>query len=138
MILVVNGPNINLLQEREKRYYGGISADRIKQELEERAECEGYDLRWMQSNSLGKIVDYLHQHREKTEGIIINPAAYSHTGLALQDCLAMLDIPVIEVHISNPAARERKLLTASAADGVIMGLGIDSYRLAYEALKNLI
>ncbi len=143
MILVVNGPNINLLNEREKEFYGGISSDFIKKKLIEEARRDGEKIEWWQGNSQGEIIDHLQKKRSDADGLIINPAAYSHTGLALLDCLKMLEMPIIEVHISNTAARsggrpERKeLLTAQAAEGVIMGLGAKSYLLAYRALKNL-
>ncbi len=140
MIMVVNGPNINLLEERDRELYGGISAGEIKNELEARAAEDYFDIEWKQSNSEGMLVDFLQKNRHNAQGIIINPAAYSHTSIALLDCFKMLDIPIIEVHLSNPAARgdDREFLTAAAADGVIMGFGAESYLLAYQELKRII
>lgn len=134
---MANGPNINLLEYRDKNFYGEISQDDIRREIESVAQEDNNRIDWWQGNSEGKLIDFLQNNRKEADGLIINPAAYSHTSMAVKDCLQMLEIPVVEVHISNPIARGRNLLTASAADAVIMGMGIKSYTQAYNYLQNI-
>ncbi len=138
LILVANGPNINMLEYRDKNIYGHISENEIRRELESRAQKDENKIIWWQGNSQGEIIDFLQNNYKSADGLIINPAAYSHTSMALKDCLDMLEIPVIEVHISNPIIRQRNLLTAAAVDAVIMGMGINSYISAYNYLLNII
>ncbi len=137
LILVVNGPNINMLKYRNKKYYGDISEEDIREKLEDKAKKDNNKINWWQGNSQGQLIDFMHNNHDVAAGLIINPAGYSHTSIAIKDCLDMLRFPIIEVHISNPVARNREFLTASAADAVIMGMGIDSYLFAYNHLIKL-
>jgi 3-dehydroquinate dehydratase-2 len=136
-VLVVNGPNLNLLGTREPEIYGTRSLDDLINTLEAKAKDLGLDVECFQSNDEGEIIDFLQQHAPGSLGIVINPAALSHYSLALYDCLQALALPVVEVHISNIHAREEfrsRSVTARAARGVITGLGFRGYELAMDFL----
>jgi 3-dehydroquinate dehydratase-2 len=136
-VVVVNGPNLNLLGKREPEIYGTRTLDDLEQTVKAKAAELGIDVSFYQSNSEGEIIDFLHQHGPGSLGIVINPAALAHYSLALYDCLQALALPVVEVHISNIHAREEfrsKSVTARAARGVITGLGFAGYELALEYL----
>jgi len=136
-VVVVNGPNLNLLGKREPEIYGTRSLDDLERTVKAKADELGIDVAFYQSNSEGEIIDFLHQHGPGSLGIVINPAALAHYSLALYDCLQALALPVVEVHISNIHAREEfrsKSVTARAARGVITGLGFAGYELALEYL----
>jgi 3-dehydroquinate dehydratase II len=136
-VVVVNGPNLNLLGKREPEIYGTRSLDDLERTVNTKAAELGIDVSFYQSNSEGEIIDFLHQHGPGSLGIVINPAALAHYSLALYDCLQALALPVVEVHISNIHAREEfrsKSVTARAARGVITGLGFAGYELALEYL----
>jgi 3-dehydroquinate dehydratase II len=136
-VVVVNGPNLNLLGKREPEIYGTRSLDDLERTVNTKAAALGIDVSFYQSNSEGEIIDFLHQHGPGSLGIVINPAALAHYSLALYDCLQALALPVVEVHISNIHAREEfrsKSVTARAARGVITGLGFAGYELALEYL----
>jgi 3-dehydroquinate dehydratase-2 len=136
-VVVVNGPNLNLLGKREPEIYGTRTLDDLEQTVKAKAAELGIDVSFYQSNSEGEIIDFLHQHGPRSLGIVINPAALAHYSLALYDCLQALALPVVEVHISNIHAREEfrsKSVTARAARGVITGLGFAGYELALEYL----
>jgi 3-dehydroquinate dehydratase II len=135
-ILIIHGPNINLLGTREPETYGAMTMDDINSKLIRIAahSKEDTELDFYQSNIEGEIVDRIQQARDQNfDGIIINPAAYTHTSVAIRDALAAIDIPVVEVHISNIYKREEfrhKSLTAAVVKGQISGFGAQSYELA--------
>ena len=136
-VVVVNGPNLNLLGKREPHIYGTRSLADLEAVVTAKAKALGLDASFYQSNSEGDIIDYLQQHAPGSIGIVLNPAALSHYSIALYDCLQALALPVVEVHISNIHAREEwraKSVTARAARGVITGLGFTGYELALEFL----
>jgi 3-dehydroquinate dehydratase-2 len=141
-ILVIHGPNLNLLGQRETEIYGKVTLEEINNRLIEIAKAEGVELETVQSNHEGHIVDVIGQaSQNKIEGILINPAAYTHTSVAIRDALAAVKVPSVEVHLSNIYRREdfrQKSLTAPATLGQITGLGVDSYRLGLQALINLL
>ena len=136
-VVVVNGPNLNLLGKREPEIYGTRSLDDLNKTIEAKAKELGWDVSLFQSNHEGEIIDFLQQHAPGSVGIVINPGALSHYSLALYDCLQALALPVVEVHLSNIHAREEfrsRSVTARAARGVITGLGFVGYELALEYL----
>lgn len=135
-IYIINGPNLNLLGTREPEIYGTQTLSGIEGLCREKASHSGYDIVFTQSNIEGELVDAIQEARSKAVALIINPAAYTHTSIALYDALKTLDIPVIEVHLSQPAAREsfrRRSYVSEAATGTISGFGENSYYLAIEA-----
>ena len=136
-ILVIHGPNLNLLGTREPEVYGADTLAEINQDLTDMARQKGVTLQTFQSNSEGDIVSCIQQARnEKVEFIIINPAAYTHTSIAIRDAFLATRLPFIEVHLSNVYAREdfrKHSYLSDIAVGVISGFGINSYRLAFEA-----
>lgn len=135
-ILVLHGPNLNLLGTREPGIYGQSTLDDINQRLQARAAATGHSLAHLQSNHEGQLVDRIHQAaNDGTAYIIINPAAFTHTSVALRDALLATNIPFIEVHLSNVHAREdfrHHSYLADRAIGVISGLGPDGYELALD------
>ncbi|WP_281915288.1 type II 3-dehydroquinate dehydratase [Caldimonas thermodepolymerans] len=141
-ILVLHGPNLNLLGTREPQVYGSTTLSQIDAELVKFAADRGIELRTFQSNHEGALVDRIHQARDDgTRFIIINPAAYTHTSVVLRDALAGVAIPFVEVHLSNVHRREpfrQHSYFSDLAEGVICGLGATGYRLALEyALERL-
>lgn len=139
-ILVIHGPNMKRLGEREPEIYGRTGLDELNAELLRWAREKGLDLRIFHSNSEGEIIDAIEAAVGWAEGIIINPGAYTHYSYAIRDAIAGANIPAIEVHISNIHARESfraRSVTAPACRGVITGLGTMSYVLAGEALLAL-
>ncbi len=140
-IFVLNGPNLNLLGVREPAIYGHQSLDDVKALCEAKAAAAGYTVVFRQSNREGELIDWVQEARAGACALIINPAAYGHTSIALLDALKMLDIPVIECHLSNPAAREsfrRESYVSLAATGLVSGFGAISYELAIEAACRLV
>ena len=138
-ILVINGPNINMLGIREKNIYGTMNYASLCDTLSNKAIELGIDLDIFQSNTEGKIIDTIQEAYEVYDGIIINPGAYTHYSIAIYDALKSVNIPTVEVHISNVNAREefrKKSVTAPACIGQISGFGIDSYVLALTGIKN--
>ncbi len=137
-LLVLNGPNLNLLGTREPGHYGTDTLASIVAHLIQRAEAAGHQLDSFQSNAEHELVERVHQAREQgIDGIILNPAAFTHTSIALRDALAGVSIPFIEVHLSNVHAREafrRHSYFSDIASGVISGLGAKGYELALAAL----
>lgn len=134
-ILIVNGPNINLLGKREPGIYGSVSFEDYLAEL--RGRYAGVQIDYYQSNVEGFLIDRIQQAGFEVDGIILNAGAYTHTSIALQDAIRAVPAPVVEVHISNVHAREEyrhRSMISSACRGVICGFGLDSYRLALEAL----
>ncbi len=141
-ILVLNGPNLNLLGTREPEVYGHDTLSDIQARLEQQCHAAGHQLRFFQSNAEHELTGEIHQAREQGVAfIIINPAAFTHTSIALRDALLGVDIPFIEVHLSNVHAREsfrHHSYFSDIAEGVIIGLGVHGYELALEAaLKRL-
>ena len=140
-ILIINGPNLNLLGNREKKFYGYTSLIKIKTLCEEQCEKNEMGCNFVQSNHEGEIIEKIKSVDENYDGLIINPAAYTHTSIALLDALRATSKPKIEVHISNIYAREdyrRKSITSEAVNGIICGLGEKGYILAIDAIKILI
>ena len=138
-IVIINGPNLNLVGSREPGIYGSRSIDDYLSELVGQYPDIDFDL--FQSNSEGAIIDKLHETRldDAVAGIVLNAGAYTHTSLAIADAIAAIKIPVVEVHISNVQAREevrRRSFISPVCRGVIAGFGLDVYRLAVEAVKN--
>lgn len=139
-ILVVNGPNLNLLGDREPNVYGAASLGDITKAMESEAERLGLKLRTYQSNSEGEIIDVIHNERGWADAIIINPAGYTHTSVAIADAIRAVRLPTIEVHLSNIHAREEfrnRSVTASACVGQISGFLSYSYILALRAAKEI-
>ncbi|HZU07804.1 MAG TPA: type II 3-dehydroquinate dehydratase [Chloroflexota bacterium] len=139
--LVLHGPNLNLTGRREPAIYGTTTLAEIDAALQRRAAALGWELAICQSNHEGALVDFLHAHFERCDGILINPGALTHYGLALRDALAAMQVPVVEVHLSNIHAREawrRRSVVAEVARGQICGFGWYSYVLALEALDHLV
>ena len=136
-LLVINGPNLNLLGDREPNHYGSNTLDSIIQSLTEEATRLGDTLEHFQSNAEAELINRIHQARKDgVEFIIINPAAYTHTSVALRDALSGVNIPFIEVHLSNVHAREafrKESYFSDIAVGVITGLGAKGYRYALQA-----
>lgn len=139
-IFVLNGPNLNLLGQREPGIYGDMSLAAIENKCRKLGEELGFSIDFRQSNHEGVLVDWLHEANEKAAGVAINPGAYGHTSIALHDAIRAIAVPVVELHISNIHAREafrHKSMISPAVKGVICGLGQDSYLLAIRALKTL-
>jgi len=135
-IYVLNGPNLNLLGTREPEIYGHLTLAEIEQACAARAGQLGRDIVFRQSNIEGELVDWLQEARDKAAAVVLNAGAYTHTSVALHDAIKAIKIPVIETHLSNPAAREdfrHVSLVGQAAKGVIAGFGATSYLLAIEA-----
>jgi 3-dehydroquinate dehydratase-2 len=133
--LIINGPSLNLLGKREPEIYGYRSFEDYLQEL--RAEFPEIIIDYFQSNVEGEIINSIHETGMKKDGIIINPGGYSHTSVAIADAMKAVPAKVIEVHLSNVFAREdfrKTLITAQSADGLIIGFGLDVYRLAILSL----
>jgi 3-dehydroquinate dehydratase-2 len=137
-ILVLHGPNLNLLGQREPEVYGDMSMDEIDRRLAEAGKGLGLEVRASQSNSEGGLIDALHAARAWASGVILNPGGYTHTSVALRDAIAAIELPVVEVHISNVYAREefrsQSILAAECA-GKIVGFGWRSYLLGLYALS---
>lgn len=141
MILILNGPNLNLLGSREPEIYGRESLDDIAAALTDHAASLGVEVELRQSNHEGHLIDWLHEaDRDGAAAVILNAGGYSHTSVALRDAVAAIKVPVIEVHLSNPAAREsfrRRSLIAAVAKGTIQGFGPTGYILALDAAARL-
>ena len=136
-ILVLNGPNLNLLGRREKEHYGTWTLSRIEKQLKTQARSLKVNLEFLQSNHEGELVEKIQNAQRKFDGILINPAAYTHTSIALRDALAAVEIPFVEVHLSNLARREefrKRSLVSDLAVGVVSGFGPDSYALGLAGL----
>ena len=141
LILVLNGPNLNLLGTREPDIYGTGTLDDLETLCAETAEGLGLAIECRQTNLEGELITWVQEARERARGLIINPAGYSHTSVALMDAIATLEIPVIEVHLSNIHKREsfrHHSYVSHAATGVICGLGFAGYRLALIALSDIL
>ena len=139
LIYILNGPNLNLLGEREPEIYGAISLKDIESSLIKIANENDTEISIHQSNHEGELIDLVHEASKKADGIIINPAGYTHTSIALYDALLTSEVPIIEVHISNIYKREEfrhNSYVSKSAEGVISGLGIDGYKFALQFILN--
>ena len=137
-IIILNGPNLNLLGEREKSQYGSFTLADIEKNCREFAHKSELKLSMFQSNIEGELIEKIQKSRNEQEGLIINAGGYSHTSVSIHDALKILKIPIIELHISNIYNREdfrHKSLISKVAKGVICGFGIDGYILALRAMK---
>jgi 3-dehydroquinate dehydratase-2 len=140
-ILILNGPNLNLLGVREPQVYGTATLADIEEACLERAAALGLEIEFRQSNHEGQLVDWIQEARENAHGIIINPGGYTHTSVAILDALRAADLPVIEVHISNIHRREpfrQRSYVSQAATGTIAGFGSHGYVLALEAMARVL
>lgn len=140
-VLVIHGPNLNLLGLREKGIYGDVTLDEINSKLKELAKELGFEVSTFQSNSEGEIVGAIQGCMGRVDAILMNPAAYTHTSVAIRDAILAVSVPVIEVHLSNIHKREEfrhKSFVSDVAVGSIIGLGPESYYLGLRAFKSLL
>jgi len=140
-ILVLNGPNLNMLGQRDPEIYGRETLDDIKKSCAAKASKLAVSIDFRQSNSEGELVGWIQEARGKCAGIVINPAAYTHTSVAALDALLLSELPVIELHLSNPHRREEfrhRSFASKAAKGIICGFGAHGYELALEAMARLV
>ncbi|HPB65973.1 MAG TPA: type II 3-dehydroquinate dehydratase [Spirochaetales bacterium] len=140
LISVINGPNLNMLGEREPQVYGSETLDDLNSALGRAARDRGVDVEFFQSNSEGSLIDRLHECSRRSDGVILNAGAYTHYSIAIRDAIAAIRPPVVEVHLSNVHAREefrRVSVIAPACVGQISGFGSTSYLLALEALVRI-
>ena len=140
-ILIVNGPNLNLLGQREDNIYGKETLENIKTACQNKSKLIDIDIDFFQSNNEGEIINKLHEVEKFYDGLIINPAAYTHSSIAILDSLRAISKPKIEVHLSNIYSREeyrKKSITSEGVNGLICGFGSNSYILAIEAISKLI
>ncbi len=140
-VIIINGPNLNMLGQRQPEIYGSVTLEQIEKISKEEASKLGIKIDFTQSNNESEIIDAIQTSAKKYKAIIINAAAYTHTSVAILDALLATGLPVIEVHLSNIFKREEfrhKSYVSPAAVGVICGFGAESYRLAVQAVKNIL
>ncbi len=140
-IAVIQGPNLNMLGVREQHIYGHMTLDQVHEQLKSQADQNGLELEFFQSNLEGEIVDKIQECLGTVDAILINPAAYTHTSIAIRDALAAVAIPTVEVHISNIYKREefrQNSITAASATGVIAGFGPFGYHLGLISLTQIL
>ena len=140
-IIIINGPNLNLLGEREQSQYGSITYDDLKNKCTKYSEDLGVNIEFTQSNIEGEIVTFVQEAKEKFDGLILNAAGFTHTSVAIRDALTIFKKPSIELHISNIYKREEfrhKSLISDVVTGIICGLGTNGYILAINAMKELL
>lgn len=140
-IAVIQGPNLNMLGIRERNIYGAMTLEQIHEQMKSSASQNGIELEFFQSNLEGEIVDKIQECLGEVDGVIINPAAYTHTSIAIKDALSAVALPTVEVHISNIYKREefrQKSITASSTTGVISGFGPFGYHMALIALMQIL
>ena len=138
-IIIINGPNLNLLGEREQSQYGTITFDSLKEKCLKKASELKIDAEFFQSNIEGEIVEEIQKARKEQNGLIINAGAYTHTSVAIHDALKILKIPIIELHITNIYNREEfrhKSLISKLATGILCGFGTEGYIMALQAIKD--
>jgi len=139
-ILIINGPNLNLLGDREKNKYGSITLEEVKKNCESHSKLIGVEIIFQQSNIEGEIVTLIQKAKGVFDGIIINAAGYTHTSVAILDALLAIKLPVVEVHITNIYNREdfrKKSLISEAATGIICGFGVKGYIMALNSMKEI-
>ena len=137
-LLIINGPNINLLGIREKDIYGENSYSDLVEKIRDYGMELGFELDFFQSNIEGEIINSIQNSRDKFDGLIINPGAYSHYSIAILDALRSIEIPIVEVHLSNISKREdyrKKSLTSEACTGIVSGFGFESYLMAMDYFR---
>ena len=137
-IIIINGPNLNLLGEREQSQYGSITFDKLKENCANKSKELGLDIKFTQSNVEGELVNLIQDSRKKFDGMIINAAAFTHTSVAIRDALDLFKKPIIELHLSNIYKREEfrhKSLISGVVTGGIFGLGAEGYILAIISLQ---
>ena len=137
-IIILNGPNLNLLGEREKNQYGSLTLKNIQKNCQKFATKNDINVSFFQSNIEGELIDVIHSSRNTQNGLIINAGGYTHTSVAIHDALKILKIPIIELHISNIYNREEfrhKSLISKVAKGIICGFGADGYIMALESMN---
>jgi 3-dehydroquinate dehydratase-2 len=140
-IIIINGPNLNLLGEREQSQYGSITFEKLKENCAKKSKELGLDVDFTQSNIEGELVNIIQESRKKFDGIIINAAAFTHTSVAIRDALSLFKKPIIEIHISNIYKREefrQKSLISDIVNGGIFGLGSEGYILAIISMQKLL
>jgi len=140
-ILIINGPNLNLLGEREESKYGKISLEEVKKNCESHGDSIDVEIKFEQSNIEGEIVTMIQKAKNAFDGIIINAAGYTHTSVAILDALLAIKLPTIEVHITNIYNREdfrKKSLISKAANGIICGFGVNGYIMALDSIKKIV
>ncbi len=140
-IAVIQGPNLNMLGIKEKHIYGSMTLDQVHEQLKVSAKQNGIELEFFQSNLEGEIVDRIQECLGEVDGILINPAAFSHTSIAIKDALSAINLPTVEVHISNIYKREefrQKSITAGASTGLVSGFGPFGYHMGLIALTQII
>lgn len=140
-ILILHGPNLNLLGTREPEVYGSMSLDDINAKMIELGKELGADVTCLQSNHEGALIDALHEARTSADGVVFNPGGYTHTSVALRDAISAIGIPVIEVHLSNVYAREEfrhGSMISAVCKGKVVGFGWNSYSLGLRALLELL
>ena len=140
-IIVLNGPNLNLLGEREKNQYGSLSLEEIEKNCKKYTSKNNIDLSFFQSNIEGELINKIQNSRNNHHGLIINAGGYTHTSVAIHDALKILKIPIIELHISNIYNREdfrHKSLISKVASGVICGFGTNGYVMSLKAMINIL
>ena len=138
-IIILNGPNLNLLGEREKSQYGNTTLKQIEEKCKSYAKENKFELNFYQSNIEGELVEKIQDARKHYNGLIINAGGYTHTSVAIHDALKLIKFPIIELHISNIYNREEfrhKSLISKVANGVICGFGVDGYIMSLRAIKN--
>ncbi|HLA20071.1 MAG TPA: type II 3-dehydroquinate dehydratase [Pseudolabrys sp.] len=140
-LYILNGPNLNLLGTREPEVYGKATLADIEKLCRDAAKKHGFEIVFRQTNVEGELVDWLHEARTKAAGVVLNAGAYTHTSIAIHDALKATTMPVVEVHLSNPFAREsfrHHSYISSVAQGVICGFGAQGYVFAIDALADLL
>ena len=140
-IIIINGPNLNLLGEREQSQYGSITYDKLKDTCKNKSKDLGLEIEFTQSNIEGEIVELIQKSRKNFDGMIVNAAAFTHTSVAIRDALELFKKPIIELHISNIYKREefrQKSLISDIVTGGIFGLGTDGYILAIISMQKLL
>ena len=140
-IIIINGPNLNLLGEREQSQYGSVTFDKLKDNCEKKGKELGLELDFAQSNVEGELVNIIQDSRKNQDGMVINAGGYTHTSVAIHDALKIIKIPIIELHISNIYNREdfrQKSLISKVANGIICGFGAEGYIMALESMKKFL
>ncbi len=140
-ILIINGPNLNLLGSREKSKYGSATLEEVKKNCELHAKSIGIEIKFEQSNIEGEIVTLIQKAKGNFDGIVINAAGYSHTSVSILDALLAVNLPTIEIHITNIYNREefrKKSLISKAAKGIICGFGIKGYIMSLDSIKEIL